>query len=61
MYMVMCNVNINVQCECSNDIDGLMEEYVEKTAEDACEADLPMLFISFPSAKDPTFNQRYPG
>ena len=28
---------------------------------DSLEADMPMVYISFPSAKDPTWNERYPG
>jgi all-trans-retinol 13,14-reductase len=31
------------------------------TREDALNTDIPLLFISFPSAKDTTYNQRYPG
>ncbi|CAG0887367.1 unnamed protein product [Darwinula stevensoni] len=35
--------------------------YNRKTAEEALDADIPLMFVSFPSAKDPTHDQRYPG
>ena len=30
-------------------------------SEASCDGPLPVLFISFPSAKDPSFSSRYPG
>ena len=45
----------------SYDLDGLTLEFFKKSAEEAAESDIPLLFISFPSAKDSTFNERYPG
>ena len=45
------------------DIDQISADYFEKSAEEAIESDVPLLFITFPSTKDPTFNQpdRFPG
>ena len=31
------------------------------TAEEALDRDVPLLFISFPSTKDPEWEKRYPG
>lgn len=45
----------------SNDLNAVTEEYLEKTSDEAIEADIPMVFLTFPSAKDPTFNDRFPG
>jgi all-trans-retinol 13,14-reductase len=44
-----------------NDLSGIIEEFLQKPAEDAASSDVPLLFITFPSAKDPTFQDRYPG
>ncbi|XP_078690804.1 all-trans-retinol 13,14-reductase-like [Branchiostoma floridae x Branchiostoma belcheri] len=44
-----------------NDLDAGFEEYANRSAEDAGKADVPLLFISFPSSKDPSHEQRYPG
>ena len=48
---------------CRSDINRLCEEFLDKSAEEALESDIPLLFITFPSTKDPTFNQpdRFPG
>ena len=45
----------------SNDLSKLTEEYLGKDLDDALQSDVPLMFISFPSAKDPTFNKKYPG
>lgn len=45
----------------SNDLSGITGDYLEKSVDEAVNSDLPMIFITFPSAKDPTFNERYPG
>lgn len=45
----------------SNDLSGITTDYLEKSVDEAVNSDLPMIFITFPSAKDPTFNERYPG
>ena len=38
-----------------------MSEYLALSLEEVASAPLPMCYISFPSAKDPTWDQRYPG
>lgn len=43
------------------DLTQAFYEYYNHTAQEACESDVPLLFISFPSAKDSTHEQRYPG
>ena len=43
----------------TNDTQGSLVEYMEKDVEEALDAEIPLLFISFPSAKDPNWkNQR---
>ncbi|XP_038045261.1 all-trans-retinol 13,14-reductase-like [Patiria miniata] len=44
-----------------NDHDKSLEEYINRSAEDAGKDDIPLLFITFPSAKDPSWAERYPG
>ncbi|KAK3882468.1 hypothetical protein Pcinc_013175 [Petrolisthes cinctipes] len=44
-----------------NDIDKLTLEYLNMTREEAMDVDVPLLFISFPSTKDPEWEKRYPG
>ena len=43
------------------DINDTIAKYVNGTPEDAEEKGVPLLFISFPSTKDPTWEERYPG
>lgn len=43
------------------DIEKVVEKYFALSADEASSADVPLMFLSFPSAKDPTFNSRYPG
>jgi hypothetical protein len=31
------------------------------SVEDAAQAEVPLMFVSFPSAKDPSWSERYPG
>ncbi|ELT89885.1 hypothetical protein CAPTEDRAFT_174975 [Capitella teleta] len=45
----------------NNQIDQSARDYLKLSAEEVMEADVPLMFISFPSSKDPTFNDRYPG
>jgi all-trans-retinol 13,14-reductase len=45
----------------SNDLSGITEEFLSKPVEDVTSADIPLIFIAFPSAKDTTFNDRFPG
>ncbi|XP_013411802.1 putative all-trans-retinol 13,14-reductase [Lingula anatina] len=51
----------NVWAFTQSDLDGAFDEYVAKPAEEAAECDVPLMFISFPSTKDPTWEERYPG
>ncbi|CAH1238000.1 RETSAT [Branchiostoma lanceolatum] len=46
-----------------NDHDQMIEDFSRLTLQEACEegAKTPVLFVSFPSAKDSTWNARYPG
>uniref|UniRef100_A0A8C5D286 All-trans-retinol 13,14-reductase-like n=1 Tax=Gouania willdenowi TaxID=441366 RepID=A0A8C5D286_GOUWI len=43
-----------------NDLDSLMEQYASLSKEQVL-GNIPMMFITFPSAKDPTSNVRHPG
>uniref|UniRef100_UPI0037E72136 all-trans-retinol 13,14-reductase-like n=1 Tax=Semicossyphus pulcher TaxID=241346 RepID=UPI0037E72136 len=43
-----------------NDLDPLMERYSSLSREEVL-GNIPMMFITFPSAKDPTSNIRHPG
>uniref|UniRef100_A0A3Q0SUP2 Amine oxidase domain-containing protein n=1 Tax=Amphilophus citrinellus TaxID=61819 RepID=A0A3Q0SUP2_AMPCI len=43
-----------------NDLDSLMEQYSSLSREQVL-GNIPMMFITFPSAKDPTANIRHPG
>ncbi|KAL0983788.1 hypothetical protein UPYG_G00132820 [Umbra pygmaea] len=44
----------------NNDMDGSMEEFFALSKDDAPD-NIPMMFITFPSAKDPTSKIRHPG
>ncbi|XP_072513519.1 inactive all-trans-retinol 13,14-reductase [Salminus brasiliensis] len=44
----------------NNDLDAMLEAYFLLNKEEAPE-NVPMMFISFPSAKDPCSKQRFPG
>ncbi|XP_062859644.1 inactive all-trans-retinol 13,14-reductase-like [Trichomycterus rosablanca] len=44
----------------SNDMDGMMDEFFSMGKDDAPE-NIPMMVITFPSAKDPTSQIRHPG
>ncbi|XP_014674280.1 PREDICTED: putative all-trans-retinol 13,14-reductase isoform X2 [Priapulus caudatus] len=45
----------------SSDIDGELEKYLKLSQDEAAESPIPLLFLSFPSAKDSTYNERHPG
>lgn len=51
----------NIWAFTSNDIDNISKDYLNLTAEQAIESEIPLLFISFPSARDATYEQRFPG
>lgn len=42
-------------------VEKKMNEYLSMSRDEAVEHDVPLLFISFPSTKDPTWQSRYPG
>ena len=44
-----------------NDFDKIFDDYMSLSASEAGTKDIPLLFVSFPSTKDPTWDQRYPG
>ena len=43
------------------DLDGTLEKFTKMTPEEASSSPIPLMFVSFPSTKDPAFNDRYPG
>ena len=43
------------------DLDKAVDDYISLTPEEAMTAEVPLMFVSFPSTKDPTYNERYPG
>ncbi|XP_064108967.1 LOW QUALITY PROTEIN: all-trans-retinol 13,14-reductase-like [Macrobrachium nipponense] len=51
----------NVWAFSDNDIDKLALDYLSMTREEAENVDVPLIFISFPSTKDPEWNKKYPG
>ena len=42
-------------------MDETIDNYLNMEAEDAGSKCPPLLFVSFPSTKDPTYEQRFPG
>ena len=42
-------------------LDEATKRFLDLPAEEAGVTDIPLLFISFPSSKDPTWDQRFPG
>ena len=47
---------------CSANFDKVIQDYLSVSLEEAADMDCPFLFLSFPSAKDPTsWAQKYPG
>ena len=44
-----------------SDLQGAVDKYVSGSVEDAIASPVPILFLSFPSTKDPTFDERFPG
>ena len=43
------------------DLDGTFEKYTNLSPDEVIKSPVPLLFLSFPSTKDPTYNDRYPG
>nr|XP_006819612.1 PREDICTED: putative all-trans-retinol 13,14-reductase-like [Saccoglossus kowalevskii] len=44
-----------------NDLDKQSRDFLSLSGDEIENQDIPLLFISFPSAKDPTWEERYPG
>ncbi|KAK8400464.1 hypothetical protein O3P69_003254 [Scylla paramamosain] len=44
-----------------NDIDKLTLDYLKMSREEGLDVDIPLLFVSFPSTKDPEWKKKYPG
>lgn len=51
----------NVWAFTDNDLDKITREYLQLGADVAGTKDIPLLFISFPSTKDPEWENRHPG
>ena len=51
----------NIWAFTENDIDKIVQDYLKGGADLAGTVDIPLLFISFPSAKDPEWEKRHPG
>lgn len=45
----------------NNEFDQCYEKYLNLPVESVGRQDIPVLFLSFPSTKDPTWNERFPG
>ncbi|XP_046543995.1 all-trans-retinol 13,14-reductase-like [Haliotis rubra] len=45
----------------STDIDGSIKDFVNQSVEDAVNSEVPLIYISFPAAKDPSWDTRFPG
>jgi all-trans-retinol 13,14-reductase len=43
------------------DLDGMVSRYLQRPRSSAADSPIPLLFISFPSAKDPLWDSRHPG
>lgn len=51
----------NVWAFNSANLDELGDGYLKLSPEEVEKSRVPLMFLSFPSAKDPTYNTRYPG
>ena len=51
----------NVWAFTESDLDASLKKYINLTPEEARNSPVPLIFVSFPSSKDPTYNDRYPG
>lgn len=51
----------NVWAFTDPNLNNALQKYTSLSPEEARNAPIPLLFVSFPSAKDPTYNARYPG
>ncbi|XP_066923132.1 all-trans-retinol 13,14-reductase-like [Clytia hemisphaerica] len=53
--------NTNTWAMAEPDLDKGLDDFLNTPAEKVGTEDIPLLFISFPSTKDPTWDQRFPG
>ena len=51
----------NVWAFNDSDLQNQLDKYISLAADEAVKIPPPLLFISFPSTKDPTFAERFPG
>ena len=51
----------NVWAFTNPDLDKSVDDYIKMSPEEAASSPVPLMFLSFPSTKDPTYNERYPG
>ena len=51
----------NVWAFTSADLEGAYQKFVCLPQEEVGHTDVPLMFLSFPSTKDPTYAERYPG
>ena len=51
----------NVWAFTDPNLNSALKKYISLSPDEARSAPVPLLFLSFPSAKDPTYNLRYPG
>ena len=52
---------INLFYFISENVDELIRNYSSLTVREAANTECPFMFISFPSAKDPSWDEKYPG
>lgn len=52
---------INTWAMAKVDLDQGFDEFLRTPVEEVGKEDIPLLFISFPSTKDPSWNERFPG
>ena len=57
----MSHMMFNLPAFFSENTDQLMRHYMSLTVEEAANTECPVMFISFPSAKDPSWETKYPG
>ncbi|KAG1664500.1 putative all-trans-retinol 13,14-reductase [Nymphon striatum] len=51
----------NIWAFARNDVDKIAREYYNSSSENVIDMPIPLMFQSFPSAKDPTWDERFPG
>ena len=61
MGFITSNMCVHVYPHYSKHLEQDMYAYTSLSLEEATESECPMMFVSFPSAKDPNWEQKYPG